>query len=322
MNHERLPRTELDRSALDGYIATFVARRDLYAVQLADGRYASVKKHINRQLVDAHLRGNISLGVYALDADSQARWLCFDADTDERWAALGSLAAGLHGSSVPSYLELSRRGGHLWLFTSPMPGQEARRFGQQLLTEHGIDGVEVFPKQDRLATGPGSLVRLPLGRHQVTGRRYHFVTPDGEPLAPTIREQVRLLAEPQRVPRSFVEAVLGRASLATLPSSIPWPEARGDRPPGETLSERIKAAISVHDFVGQFVALDARGRGLCPFHDDYHKSFGVNAERNFWHCYACGVGGSLIDFWMQWRERHGQDASFATTVRELAEMLL
>src|SRR5690606_5025124 len=89
-----------------------------------------------------------------------------------------------------------------------------------------------------------------------------------------------------------------------------------------TLSERLKNAISVYDFVGRYVDLDERGTGLCPFHDDQRRSFGVNREENFWHCWAGCGGGSLIDFWMKWREREGLDASFSATLKALADILL
>ena len=85
-----------------------------------------------------------------------------------------------------------------------------------------------------------------------------------------------------------------------------------------TVSERIKTKVTVLDFVGQYVDLrpTATGAiGLCPFHDDHHPSFGVNAEPNYWHCFAgCG---SVIDFWIRWR-----GCDFAIPVGELARILL
>ena len=88
------------------------------------------------------------------------------------------------------------------------------------------------------------------------------------------------------------------------------------------LSERLKATISVLDFVSRYVQLDERNMGFCPFHDDQHQSFGVHAESNYWHCFAGCGGGSILDFWMKWRERHNQDSSFTATITELRKMLL
>jgi DNA primase len=78
--------------------------------------------------------------------------------------------------------------------------------------------------------------------------------------------------------------------------------------------------VTVLGFVSEYVDLKpvASGAiGLCPFHDDHNPSFGVNAKSNYWHCFAGCGGGSVIDFWMKWRE-----GDFAAAVTELAEMLL
>lgn len=311
------------------YGATFIPRDDLYPLQLEDGTYIVVRRTLHPDLIAAHLKGLITIGAYALDPESRANWLCFDADDADTWAGVQDMARALSAQRVPAYLEPSRRGGHLWLFAPPLPGVEARRFGKQLLAEHGLEDIEMFPKQDALRTGPGAFVRLPLGRHRLSGRRYHFVTPEGGPLAPTVRDQVRLLTAPDRVPGAFIDAVLARGppAKAVAPSRPFMPQAeppkRGRRKKRQgTLSERLKAQVSVYEFVGQYVSLDEKGRGHCPFHDDEHKSFSVHQGLNFWACFAGCGGGSLIDFAMQWRAAHGEDGSFTATVTALARTLL
>jgi hypothetical protein len=276
------------------YATTFIPRFDMYPLQLQDGRYVSIKKRLHLDLVTAHLKGLITLGAYALDEESRAKWICFDADDEDEWMGLRGMACCLEREHITPYIEPSGRGGHLWLFSEPLDGVEARRFGQQLLLEHGLENVELFPKQDTLTTGPGSLVRLPLGHHRLTGRRHHFITTSGAPLAPSVHEQIILLAAPARVPQVFIDLVLARAAEPVTVSPTP----RFAPPPGEvaadTLSERLKRRISVYDFVSQYVELDPQGRGLCPFHDDHRKSFGVNRAGNFWHCFAgCSSGRRL-----------------------------
>jgi DNA primase len=76
------------------------------------------------------------------------------------------------------------------------------------------------------------------------------------------------------------------------------------------------------DFVSQYVELDPQGRAYCPFHDDQNKSFQVSANGNYWNCHAGCGGGSVIDFWMFWRKKHGKDDSFKATITDLATMLL
>lgn len=312
---------ELTPELVAAYSATFVPRFDIYPIQLGDGRYITVKKQLTLTMIESHLKGFITLGAYALDADSRAKWICFDADTDENWGRVLDFAHQLKQQDVPVYLESSRRGGHLWMFFLPMQGKDARRFGKQLMQDYGLPNLELYPKQDALQDGSGSLVRLPLGRHRLTGKRYGFMTHEGKPLAPTIREQIALLANPTHVPQTFIEKI-----LQTAPESKSFEPTPKFKPvtgsiSGETLSERIKNSISVFDFVSQYVQLDSQNRGYCPFHDDQHMSFGVNPNRNYWNCFVCG-GGSVVDFWMRWREKTGSDGNFVATIKELADMLL
>ena len=318
MQPERRPSGELEPEIIHAYASTFLGRKDVYSLQTKNGSYVAIYKSLPERLMLAHLNGKVTLGTYALDEDSRAHWICYDADADEAWNRLRTVAVQLADKEVPSYLEQSRRGGHLWLFLpASIPGRQARQFGHHLLNQYDIESVELFPKQDELTTGPGSLVRLPLGFHRKTGRRYHFVHTDGSPIAPTISEQIALLAHPRCVPTEFLFSMIGQVDLAQR-SALPVPTGRGA---GETLSERIKDRITAFNFISQYVTLDDRGSGHCPFHDDQHKSFAVNQDQNYWHCFAGCGGGSVIDFWSRWREKEGLDSSFTATIKDLAEML-
>nr|WP_281719784.1 CHC2 zinc finger domain-containing protein [Nitrosomonas nitrosa] len=318
--HDHLVPVELKPEILNGYATTFIPRIDCYSKQQPKGNYITVYQPLERRLIAQHLQGQVTLGAYALDRESMAKWICLDADDEEQWQGLVALATTLQAQNITPYLETSRRGGHLWLFTPPIAGVFARRVAYQLLHEHNLEGIEVYPKQDHLNTGPGSLVRLPLGIHRKSGKRYHFITPDGQPLAPTIRDQLHILTNPNRIDMTDVFRILARIPPEPQVPQPPVPELQ--QAAGETLSERLKSRISVLDFVSQYVALDGRNTGLCPFHDDHTHSFGVNTAENYWHCFAGCGGGSIIDFWSKWREKHGQDSSFTATIRDLREILL
>jgi hypothetical protein len=201
-----LPDTELSCPALV-LPQRFVQRWDLHAQQLDDGSYVCVHEPLNVGHLLDHLRGEITLGAYLLDQESQARFLVLDADDAQSWGRLSHLAKALAREHVPAYLERSRRGGHLWLFLAEaVDGREARAFGHGLLAAHEIEGVELYPKQDHLADGPGSLIRMPFGVHRLTGRRYGFYNADRSPLAPTLREQIQALKTPEVVPDAAFEA--------------------------------------------------------------------------------------------------------------------
>lgn len=316
---EYSPLAELAPELLSAFITTFIARYDCYPRQLPNGSYICVREALTPQLVTAHFRGLITLGAYALAPDNLAHWLCLDADDSDQWEQLIKLASKLAGQAITSYLEPSRRGGHLWLFTSPLPGAIIRQFGQELLRSYDLPKMELYPKQDVLKTGPGSLVRLPFGIHRKTGRRYSFIKPNGEPLALTIREQVALLAHPSRISQTFIDEVVAQIPSTPLPEAPIFAKIQATE--GERLSDRIKNSISVYDFVSRYVTLDQRGKGLCPFHDDRVQSFQVNLQENYWSCYAGCGGGSILDFAMKWRDKHGQDASFTATLKDLAEQL-
>jgi len=220
-----------------------------------------------------------------------------------------------------SYLERSRRGGHLWLFFEKLlPGREIRKFGQGLLKHINIDSVELFPKQNKLKTGPGSLVRLPFGVHRKSGKRYGFYNTQGQPIAPALSWQIMVLEDRETVPTAVFEQF---RDIGSRKPERRWFDG-GGRPKRATIetgdgllpSERIKAAISVREFVSQFVDLSPNDVGLCPFHDDNNPSFNVNDDENYWFCFTCERGGSVIDFWILHRRCNFQDA-----VSELSKLL-
>src|SRR5262249_59711949 len=63
--------------------------------------------------------------------------------------------------------------------------------------------------------------------------------------------------------------------------------------------ERVRAAIDIVELIGETVPLKRVGRnfmGRCPFHKEKTPSFSVNAERQFYHCFSCKVGGDVFKF--------------------------
>jgi len=39
----------------------------------------------------------------------------------------------------------------------------------------------------------------------------------------------------------------------------------------------------------------------CPFHDDKNPSMSVNVNEGTWYCFACGIGGSVVDLEMKYK---------------------
>ena len=86
---------------------------------------------------------------------------------------------------------------------------------------------------------------------------------------------------------------------------------------GDSKVEEVRARADIIEIIGSHVRLRRAGRnfvGLCPFHDEKTPSFSVNAERGFFHCFGCGVGGSAFDFIMR-----VEGLTFGEALRSLAK---
>src|SRR4051794_30782268 len=127
---ERRGNMDVEVNTVAEFAGMFVSRGDYYPRQKANGAYFVVEKTLHLGVVMAHLRGVITIGAYALSPTNEAKWLCFDADDPEHWKKLKDMAQSLTAEGVTPYLELSRRGGHVWLFTPPTPGKDIRRIGR------------------------------------------------------------------------------------------------------------------------------------------------------------------------------------------------
>jgi hypothetical protein len=305
---------------LSCYARLFVGRRDDYAVQQGDGRYRRAGRPLTYSLLEEHLQGVQTLGTYVIDEQGTCRFAVFDADQVDGRMVLVGVQERLHQDGIPSYLEASRRGCHLWVFCDRLvPASHLRRW---FLPYCPAWNVEFYPKQDETTQGYGSLIRLPLGLHRLSGRRYNFFTwqpddpPRRVPVAPRLEDTLVWLSSIQRA------TVPGEDSLLPLPK--PWGQAShqslAKSPGGVTASptatiETWCRSQDPYQVIGHYVRLDARGLGCCPFGEhhsdgkDSHPSFRVYQPRrprgSCWYCYAWGKGGTLFDFLCLY---HGLDA--------------
>ncbi len=63
--------------------------------------------------------------------------------------------------------------------------------------------------------------------------------------------------------------------------------------------QELRSRVSIVSVVSQSVKLKRRGNeywGCCPFHREKTPSFTVSDEREYFHCFGCGVHGSVFDF--------------------------
>lgn len=241
---------------LHRFLELFGGRAGVHARQWASPSggfgYNPVYSSLTPRLVEEHLEGRQTLGVYQLDEESRVRWLAFDVDirSDRLPAALKQrpLWQGLLGAAfrtaaaiadlcamegLKTFLEYSGfKGYHVWVpLASPVPAADARLVGQFIQGHAGEVSpdisVEVFPKQARLqGKNMGNLVKLPLGVHLRTGRRSAFVGPQGAEL-PDPWEHLFAVAPN---PVATLAACLERIGATRIAAAAEPPALRGEPP--------------------------------------------------------------------------------------------
>lgn len=265
------------------YRALFVVRGDTYALQRSDGGYFRVPAPVTDLLLRAHLGGCVTAGWYALH-EGRCRWLCFDADDRQGWDGLHRLKEALAADGIPAHLELSRRGGHLWVFFDELVLADcARRVGLSYLDRLVLAGaVELYPRQDRAPYG--SLVRGPFGVHRLDGQRYLFEKPGD------VAEQLAALWR-GRAPAAAIRALDRPRPVRDVSEAAAPPQRRPARA-GSPIAW-LNRLLDVWELASSVTHVDPQtGMGSCPFHPpDRRPSFGVNRWEGWWICFH-GADGS------------------------------
>ena len=188
----------------------FSGREGVFARQWCDktGRsgYLPVHRHLNSQELKNHLTGRETLGLYLLRSDNTVNFLTIDIDiskqirsekisenySQQRWEEMAHVEAVsiqklAQKLGISGYIENSgHKGRHVWLFFSePVPAREAIAFAKNKIAEKGATPpgltMEIFPKEPRVgAKGLGSLIKMPLGIHKLTGKRCFFLEANGK----------------------------------------------------------------------------------------------------------------------------------------------
>ena len=72
---------------------------------------------LNEHIIRRHLEGEITIGLYAINSENQCcKWVAIDADYKNAMQDLLKLQYRLGQDGIQPALEMSRRGGHLWIF--------------------------------------------------------------------------------------------------------------------------------------------------------------------------------------------------------------
>jgi len=225
------------REVVEDYFGLFVNRR-AYVVQsmrphAENGHYYYYRPKtksgdqplcLSEDTIRRHLEGAITVGLYAINpATQRCKWVAIDADYKGAMEDLLKLQFYLTQDSVSPALEMSRRGGHLWIFLqTPQLARDCRIYVYNLALRLGVpvkgaglagdsssgtakyvrEGIEIFPKQDELRRGEfGNAIRGPLGIHRGARKRFWFYGANY-----TLEEQMAYLKGLRRV----TAAELGR----------------------------------------------------------------------------------------------------------------
>ncbi|MBD1567139.1 DNA primase [Vibrio sp. S12_S33] len=81
----------------------------------------------------------------------------------------------------------------------------------------------------------------------------------------------------------------------------------------------LLARLDIVDIIDARVKLKKKGKNYgacCPFHNEKTPSFSVSQEKQFYHCFGCGVHGNAIDFMMEYER-----LEFVDAIEELASFV-
>lgn len=85
----------------------------------------------------------------------------------------------------------------------------------------------------------------------------------------------------------------------------------------EETIQRVAEANDIVEVISSYFPLKRAGtswRALCPFHREKTPSFHVNPQRQSYHCFGCGAGGTVFRFVMEY-----EHVDFPSAVRRLAQ---
>jgi hypothetical protein len=151
---------ELQQTIVDGFIQLFRGRGDAYGSW--DG--GCIREELTRETFYNHLAEGPHIGVYPLvpfKGEWGCVWGCSDIDVDDLDAAR-NLQMAFSVKNIVSWVEKTRKGYHVWVFTDNLvPAATMRRAFLAAHQAINYPAIEVNPKQESAGSGFGNYVRLP-----------------------------------------------------------------------------------------------------------------------------------------------------------------
>ncbi len=185
---------------------------------------------LDDKVINDHLTGKHTVGIYPLLPDDRCRLLAVDFDKAHWQDDVAAFLQACATLNIDATLERSRsgNGAHVWIFfAGPVLATQARALGSTILTytlagryEVGLDSYDrFFPNQDTLPKGGfGNLIALPLQHQPRQAGNSLFLDP--RTMAPW-PDQWAYLAQVQKLPVQTVENLVADASRKGYIISVP-----------------------------------------------------------------------------------------------------
>ena len=150
---------------------------------------------LDEKVIEEHLRGNITIGIYPMHLDETCNFLAIDFDGSDWEQDIIVLRSTCKEFAIPVAIERSRsgNGAHAWFFfEEKISAALARKFGTALLTyamnkRHEITFKSYdrfFPNQDTMPKGGlGNLIALPLQKNARKHGNSVFIDDNFKPYA-------------------------------------------------------------------------------------------------------------------------------------------
>ena len=246
---------------------------------------------LTKHTIRRHLEGDITIGLYAINPSTQrCKWVAIDADYKTALEDLLKLQYHLWEDNVESALEMSRRGGHLWIFlATPLLASECRVYIHDLARRLGLpvrrsglaDGIEVFPRHNAIGEGEfGNAVRGPLGIHRGAGRRFWFYGADY-----TLEAQMAYLDRLRKLTEEELRRFIAGKDIQQEMVSMERKQATAPR-------VRLPAEFRILDHIGRVRRVGRNYVGRCPScaeagHDRSCDNLAILIEDpRFYKCWA------------------------------------
>jgi superfamily II DNA or RNA helicase len=227
-------------------------------------------------VIERHLAGDVSAGLYPLLRNDRCRVLACDFDGGS-WAldALAYLDA-CRQSGLPAVLERSRSGdgGHVWVFFSgAVLAADARKVGAAMLRRAMASRVEIdlssydrlFPSQDVMPKGSfGNLIALPL--QGGCRKRGTTVFLDPTTLDPYEDQWAFLSAVPLASPEALTAIAESVRPLAVGTEAVDWEQSRDQHPAPPVVHATLAGMLSI-ERIGLPAWLIAQLKHLASLHN-------------------------------------------------------